>query len=57
MDNAKESEDLVEKMIRKRKEENDAFKKLLDNIKLRQTPPDHPAENNEPKQTTNNSIL
>ena len=57
MDNAKENEDLVEKMIRKRKEENDAFKKLLDNIKLRQTQHDERPQNNNPKPSTNNSIL
>lgn len=46
MDKTNKTEDLVEKLIKKRKEETDAFKKLLNAIEQRDSKPDAKTKNN-----------
>lgn len=45
MEKVNKNEDLVEKLIKKRKEENDAFKKLLSAIEQREGKPDEQSKN------------
>lgn len=50
MDKSNKTEDLVEKLIKKRKEETDAFKKLLNAIEQRDTKPETQPKNNKNNQ-------